>query len=855
MKILFFMARPGHIRNYDSTLRLLAERGHTIHLAFSSSRPKQNEPPDIVQAETLARDCPEVTYDDAPGRKRGDGWSGLVGQIRLWGDFARFLHPRYREAPLLRDRARRRLERGIRSSHSGPVASALVGLSRLLSRHQSRIVAAAIGSFCRRAAQAVPPSDVVTKYVRRHRPDVVLVTPAVEIGSAQAEYFKAAHSLEIPTGFCVASWDNLTNKGILRIVPDAVFVWNDIQRREAVELHHIPSERVVITGAPRFDEWFTRRPSRSDRELKQAAGLDPDHPYVLYLCSSPFIAPDEVTFVSSWLRAVRASEHSIVRMVGVLIRPHPQNAAQWSDVDLEAFGNVTIWPRAAAQVTDDESKADFFDSIAHAAAVVGINTTALIEAAILGKRAYTVTAEDFSGTQQGTLHYHYLREEQGGFLHEAASVDESLAQMQALFDEGTEGLERTRRFVRDFVRPYGLDTPATPALAIAIEELAESAPSHPRPSVVSAGLRPPLAVVAATARMQARWTARRRRLRLRARLGQMLAHVRPAPRTPGKRAPGHGGKRRRTADYSELALEQVSVAHRHVGRLFARATDVVSIGPWWGDLTSETLYWIPCVRWLLERHGFPPERLVVISRNGDPAWYSDLASSVRTDAGPSGMPCPVNVMVEAMLARETPLRVVIKRSLYARLRAPAHEWPWDLPPDYVVVARENEPEDVEGSSDVGALLESALPPPSPTLLLRRDPFQKHGWTLDRQVSGSPLETVDTGGLSAIVAGASAVIGPPLSPAVTLSVCHGVRAIALTDSLSEDNWRRVDLLTRVAQSLGSSFTLLDPTQVDRLAYAISRRPSPSADIVSIPAFRHVRSPSADSVGTPARDEPR
>jgi hypothetical protein len=34
MKILFSMRHPGALRNFASTLRELAQRGHDIHLAF-----------------------------------------------------------------------------------------------------------------------------------------------------------------------------------------------------------------------------------------------------------------------------------------------------------------------------------------------------------------------------------------------------------------------------------------------------------------------------------------------------------------------------------------------------------------------------------------------------------------------------------------------------------------------------------------------------------------------------------------------------------------------------------------------------------------------------------------------------
>ena len=35
MKILFFVRHPLYLRNYESVLRLLADRGHRIHLAFT----------------------------------------------------------------------------------------------------------------------------------------------------------------------------------------------------------------------------------------------------------------------------------------------------------------------------------------------------------------------------------------------------------------------------------------------------------------------------------------------------------------------------------------------------------------------------------------------------------------------------------------------------------------------------------------------------------------------------------------------------------------------------------------------------------------------------------------------------
>jgi hypothetical protein len=129
----------------------------------------------------------------------------------------------------------------------------------------------------------------------------------VDIGSDQVEYIKACRTLGIRSALCVHSWDNLTNKGLIRVIPDRVFVWNEAQKREAVSMHGAKPEQVVATGAPVYDQWFARRPSTTREEFCRKVGLSPDRPFLLYLCSSQFIAPDEAVFIEKWVRAVRSA--------------------------------------------------------------------------------------------------------------------------------------------------------------------------------------------------------------------------------------------------------------------------------------------------------------------------------------------------------------------------------------------------------------------------------------------------------------------------------------------------------------------------------------------------------------------
>ena len=48
--------------------------------------------------------------------------------------------------------------------------------------------------------------------------------------------------------------------------------------------------------------------------------------------------------------------------------------------------------------------------------MVGVNTSAKIEGDIIGRPVYSVIAEDFAVTQEGTLYFQHLKREVGGLL-------------------------------------------------------------------------------------------------------------------------------------------------------------------------------------------------------------------------------------------------------------------------------------------------------------------------------------------------------------------------------------------------------------------------------------------------------
>jgi hypothetical protein len=290
----------------------------------------------------------------------------------------------------------------------------------------------------------------------------------VNIATRQTDVVKAAKSLGIPTGIVVYSWDNLSSKGLIHEQPDRLFVWNDVQAREAVELHGIPADAIAVVGAVRFDSVFETSPSAERASVLGELGLDPGRKTVLWLGSSAFVSPHEPELVEEWIARLRATRDGELDSVNVIVRPHPGTVGDpaWSEWRPPAGAVV---PPAVVR----ERAQDLYDQLFVSDAVVSLNTSAEIEASIVGRPVLTIEAGERAPGQEGSVHYRYLLAEEGGFVERSESLDAHLVQLaRALGGDPHAGARR--RFLETFVRPFGVDRPAAPKLADAILELGGS---------------------------------------------------------------------------------------------------------------------------------------------------------------------------------------------------------------------------------------------------------------------------------------------------------------------------------------------------------------------------------------------
>ena len=448
MRVGLFHGRKYYLRNVYTALEALLEDGHELVLTSPESKARS------VRVPVALRDHPRVTTALYPNR-REDGLEPAVKILRAVRDAVRYELPQLRGAYANRRRAYRKLAAAL----SAPPVAEPPSLG--LPAADLETFDAALSDL----EQLVPPNARLVRFIREQRLDAAVSISRVNFGGGDAEVIKAARAAGVPSALIVYSWDNLTSKALIHEHPDRVFVWNEIQVEEAADLHGIDAGRVVATGAPRFDEFFALAPSAPREELLRRLGLDPAAATVLYLGSSGFVTKREPELVERWVAALRASADGRVREANVVVRPHPGtlDEPQWAGWSPSGERVAMPPPRRSPQ--------DLLDTLSLADAVVALNTSAEIEAAIAGRPVLTIEVGGLAPGQEGSAHFRYLLAGEGGFVETATDLDEHLAQLRrALAEDPFAGARQ--RFLESFVRPRGLDRPAGRELAAEIEALA-----------------------------------------------------------------------------------------------------------------------------------------------------------------------------------------------------------------------------------------------------------------------------------------------------------------------------------------------------------------------------------------------
>lgn len=294
----------------------------------------------------------------------------------------------------------------------------------------------------------IPPH--VLRQIEEAQPDIVIVTPGNMRFSNEVDYIKAARKLGIPSAVLTLTWDSLSTKGTLCARPDMLFCWNEMHHDEARRFHGIPDENISVAGATIFEKWMNgATPPDNAPAFPSDSGLDPQKPTLMYLGSSRNIARDDAWLAREIHEKLRELDMQLI------VRPHPKNDSHFGALD--GLEGLYVWPSGGEVLETPEWRATMRRSFKACIGVVGINTSALLDAIILDVPCIVYMTEEYRRTQEEVLHFQALREDMATIkISDAAELTEILPEL-------ADGIDKTadarKEFVGKFIFPGGASVP------------------------------------------------------------------------------------------------------------------------------------------------------------------------------------------------------------------------------------------------------------------------------------------------------------------------------------------------------------------------------------------------------------
>lgn len=106
-------------------------------------------------------------------------------------------------------------------------------------------------------------TDFFSQYFDKYDPDLVFSMDTKHMFDSQLIF--EAKKRKIKTIGMVRSWDNLTAKGVLKVIPDNLIVYNETIKVEAIKYSDVKSDSIYMSGIPNYDIYTNeKRTNRND---------------------------------------------------------------------------------------------------------------------------------------------------------------------------------------------------------------------------------------------------------------------------------------------------------------------------------------------------------------------------------------------------------------------------------------------------------------------------------------------------------------------------------------------------------------------------------------------------------------
>ena len=287
-------------------------------------------------------------------------------------------------------------------------------------------------------------------FFERYRPDAVFLAHLfedVEIALLRTTLKRGVMNV----GF-INSWDKLTGRSMIRILPKTLVVYSGQVKAEAIELADMRPEDIIIAGIPQYDIYYPG-PTMSREAFLQELGFNSDERFFVYAPLGRTFSDsdwDIVDLLESWIQEKRLPPD--VRM---LIRFQPNDFVDERELAKRPWlrydypGRRFSAERGVDWDMDEKDLEHLVNTLAHMSLLVCYASSLSVDAAIFDKPVINLGFETRPARflSKSPVHYyrmtHYRKALDSGGIRFVRSRDELLDWMRRYLENP--GLDRAGR--------------------------------------------------------------------------------------------------------------------------------------------------------------------------------------------------------------------------------------------------------------------------------------------------------------------------------------------------------------------------------------------------------------------------
>src|SRR3989338_2594868 len=249
----------------------------------------------------------------------------------------------------------------------------------------------------RRLDFALVKNDVYAPYFKKYNPD--LVFSAHLFDESEINLLREAKKRGVATIGFINSWDKVTARCMIRLLPDKLIVFNDLIKEEVKRFADMKEQNIFVSGIPQYDIFFKDRPGDAARRRNffNKIRIDRQNKLIVYAPAGSSCSESDWDIID--LLYDLNMQGKLGKKVSILVRFQPNDFIDEKDIRLRPHliydypGTRFSSKRGVDWDMDSAEIAHLTDTLANMSLLISYASSIVVDAAIFNKPIININFE------------------------------------------------------------------------------------------------------------------------------------------------------------------------------------------------------------------------------------------------------------------------------------------------------------------------------------------------------------------------------------------------------------------------------------------------------------------------------